>query len=509
MTPTLPPTKRPSGMFGFTVVWVGQIISLLGTSMTGFAMTIWAYQKTNSATALALVGFFFVAPMLVVSPFAGALVDRSNRKLMMMVSDIASGIASLIILILYSTGHLQIWHLFITSAFQGVFQSFQWPAYSAAISTMIPKQHYGRANGMLSLADTASNIFAPILAGSLLGIIGVPGILIIDLSTFAFAIGALLLVAIPQPKITEEGRQARGNIFKEAAFGFRYILIRPPLLALQLIFLTGNFLVGIPQAVQAAMVLANTGSSEKALAYVNSAGAVGGVIGGLVMSAWGGPKRRVHGVLMGWFISSLLGIVLMGFSRSIPFWAAAAFFGMFFIPIVNGSNQAIWQAKVPPDLQGKVFSIRRLIAWFVSPLAMLVAGPLSDKVLEPAMRNPESFLAGSVGWLVGTGPGRGMALLFIIGGSLAAIVTLGGYMFKVLREADTLLPDHDEIPAALEVVPPVIAPEERLDRMQELLAARNHWAAEPESPEKELALRAIGNSLRKLGQGVINPPEAA
>ncbi len=439
-------TGRPTGMAGFTIVWIGQIVSLLGTSMTGFAMTIWAYQKTNAATALALVGFFFVAPMLIASPFAGALVDRSNRKLMMMISDIASGIASFIILLLFVSGRLEIWHLFITSAIQGVFQSFQWPAYSAAISTMIPKQHYGRANGMLSLADTASNIFAPILAGSLLGIIGVPGILLIDLGTFVFAIGALLVVHIPQPRITAEGRQARGNILKEAVFGFQYIWSRPSLLALQIVFLTGNFFVGIPGAVQNAMILANTGSSEKALAYVNTAGAVGGVIGGLVMSAWGGPKRRVYGVLGGWFVTSLLGAVLMGFGRSIPFWVLAAFCTMFFVPIINGSNQAIWQAKVPPDLQGKVFSIRRLIAWFVTPLAMLIAGPLSDNVLEPAMRNPSSVLAGVLGPLVGLGPGRGMALLFIIGGCLAALVGLGGFMFRVLRQADTLLPDHDTLP---------------------------------------------------------------
>jgi MFS family permease len=481
-------SNRPTGMFGFTVVWIGQIFSLLGTSMTGFAMTIWAYEKTNSATALALVGFFFVAPMLIASPFAGALVDRSNRKMMMMLSDIASGIATFVILILYTTGHLQIWHLYITSAFQGVFQSFQWPAYSAAISTMIPKQHYGRANGMLSLADTASNIFAPILAGSLLGI------LLIDLGTLTLAISALLLVHIPQPRITEEGRQAKGNIFKEAVFGFRYILTRPSLLALQLVFLTGNFFIGIPNAVQAAMILANTGSNEKALAYVNSAGAVGGVLGGLVMSAWGGPKRRVHGVLMGWFVASLLGGVMMGFARSIPFWAVAAFMGVFFVPIINGSNQAIWQAKVPPDLQGRVFSIRRLIAWFVSPLAMLVAGPMADKVLEPAMRNPQSFLASSIGWAIGTGPGRGMALLFIIGGAVAALIGISGYAFRILREADTLLPDHDEIPSAP-------APEERLSRMQELLEERNHWATQPVTPERELALKAISNSLRKLGQG--------
>ncbi len=487
------PTGRQTGMFGFTIVWIGQIISLLGTSMTGFAMTIWAYEKTNSATALALVGFFFVAPMLIASPFAGALVDRSNRKLMMMVSDIASGIGSFAILILYTTGHLQIWHLYIIVAFQGVFQSFQWPAYSAAISTMIPKEHYGRANGMLSLADTASNIFAPILAGSLLGVIGVPGILIIDLATFIFAIGALLMVHIPQPRVTEEGRQAQGNILKEAVFGFRYILSRPSLLALQLVFLTGNFLIGIPQAVQAAMVLANTGSNEKALAYVNSAGAIGGVVGGLVMSAWGGPKRRAHGVLLGWFVASLLGPVLMGFGRVIPVWAVAIFLGTFFIPIINGSNQAIWQAKVPPDLQGKVFSIRRLIAWFVTPLAMLVAGPLSDNVLEPAMRNVHSPLAVLLGGLIGTGPGRGMALLFIIGGGLAALVAVSGFAIRILREADTLLPDHDTLPSAL-------PPEERTTRLQELLEARQHWITQPATPERELALKAIANSLRKLGQ---------
>jgi MFS family permease len=493
MTTTAPAPKRPTGMFGFTIVWVGQIFSLLGTSMTGFAMTIWAYEKTNAATALALVGFFFVAPMLIAAPFAGVLVDRSNRKLMMMLSDIASGITTVVILILYTSGHLQIWHLYITSAFQGVFQSFQWPAYSAAISTMIPKQHYGRANGMLSLADTASNIFAPILAGAFLGIIGIPGILLIDLGTLTLAISALLFVHIPQPKVTEEGRQAQGNIFKEAAYGFRYILSRPPLLALQLVFLTGNFFLSIPGAVQAAMILANTSNNAQALAFVNSAGAVGGVVGGLVMSAWGGPKRRVHGVLMGWFISSLLGAVLMGFGRGIPIWAVAGFFGMFFVPIINGSNQAIWQAKVPPDLQGRVFSIRRLIAWFVSPLAMLVAGPLTDKLLEPAMRNPQSFLSTSLGWIIGTGPGRGMALLFVIGGGLAAIIGISGYAFRILRDVDTLLPDHD-------VLPPAIAPAERLTRMQELLEARNHWKTQPQTPESELALKAISNTLRELGR---------
>jgi DHA3 family macrolide efflux protein-like MFS transporter len=485
-------SNRPTGMFGFTIVWIGQIFSLLGTSMTGFAMTIWAYQKTESATALALVGFFFIAPMLIATPFTGALVDRSNRKLMMMLSDMASGAASLTILILYSTGHLQIWHLYLTGAVQGVFQSFQWPAYSAAISTMISKQHYGRANGMLSLAETGSNIFAPILAGALLGLIGIRGILTIDLITLSIAITALLLVHVPQPRISTEGKKAQGSLLKEAVYGFRYIFARPPLLALQLTFMTGNFLVGIPFAVMAAMILANTGNNEKSLAFVNSVGAIGGVIGGLAMSAWGGPKRRVNGVLGGWFISSLLGTVLMGLGR-VPFvWAVASFIGSFFIPIVNGSNQAIWQAKVPPDLQGKVFSIRRLIAWFVSPAAMLVAGPLADKLLEPAMRLESSPLATSLGWLVGTGPGRGMALMFIVGGIMAAGVVLAGFFIPTLRNAEVLLPDHDTVPA--------VNAEERQTRLQELLQVRQDLITQPRTPEHDLALKAITNDLRRLGQ---------
>jgi MFS transporter, DHA3 family, macrolide efflux protein len=483
--------NRPTGMFGFIIVWFGQIISLLGTSMTAFAMTIWAYEETGSATALALVGFFFMVPLLVMSPFAGAIVDRSDRKLMMMVSDLASGVATIVILLLYSSGNLQIWHLYITGAFQGIFQSFQWPAYSAAITTMLPKEQYGRANGLLSLADTASGVFAPILAGAFLGIIGISGILTIDIITFVFAIGSLLMVFIPKPQVTQAGQEGKGNLFKEASYGFWYILRRPSLLGLQIVFLVGNFLVGIAHAVQAPLILASTGNNEMALASVNSAGAVGGVVGGLVMSAWGGPKRLVHGVLAGWALASVFGTTLFGLGNSIPVWAIAAFIGVFFIPIINGSNQAIWQAKVAPDVQGRVFSIRRLIAWFVSPLAMLIAGPMADFVLEPAMREGGA-LVDTFGWLVGTGPGSGMSLMFISMGLLAAVVTLGAYAFPVVRDAEELLPDHDMAPKA--------ADDPLLSRLHELLEERTRLLTQPQSDAQQRALKDISFRLRELGR---------
>ena len=198
-------------MRSFMVIWVGQMFSLLGTSMSGFGLTVWAYELTGKATALALVGFFFVTPMLIVSPLAGALVDRSNRKLMMMLSDLSSGIATISILALYLAGNLQIWHLYVANAFMGTFQAFQWPAFSAAITTMLPKEQYGRANGLMSLTETGPDILAPIMAGALLGVIGLGGILTIDLVTLSIAILTLLTGARPpaarQPDRPGEPRQ--------------------------------------------------------------------------------------------------------------------------------------------------------------------------------------------------------------------------------------------------------------------------------------------------------------
>ena len=353
--------------------------------------------------------------MLIISPLAGALVDRSNRKFMMMISDLASGLTTIVILILYSTGALQIWQLYITSAIMGLFQTFQWPAFSAAITTMLPKEQYGRANGLMSLAETGSGILAPILAGALLAFIGLGGILTIDIVTFVIAILALLVVHVPQPKVTQVGEQSQGSLWKESVFGFHYIRKRPSLLGLQLVFLVGNFLCSIAFILTAPMILARTGNNVLALGTVNSIAAVGGVVGGLVMSAWGGTKRKVHGVLSGWALSGLF-VALFGLGRSVPVWSATGFASESISPWINGSNQAIWQAKVAPDVQGRVFSIRGLIAWISMPAAMLVAGPLADYVMEPGHAARRRALAPVFGPLVGVGPGAGIALIILFSG---------------------------------------------------------------------------------------------
>lgn len=435
---------RPTGMRAFTIIWIGQLVSLLGSSMTGFALPIWVFEQTGRVQETALMGLAFMLPLIIMSPIAGAIVDRSNRKTMMMLSDLAAGATTVIVLILLATDNLQIWHLYITNAIAGAFQTFQWPAYSAAISLMLPKEQYGRANGLMDLAGAGSNIYAPVAAGALLGIIGLEGVLLIDIVTFIFAVSTLAFVYIPKPPITEAGREAQGSIWREAAFGFRYILRRPSLLGLQLVFFCANFLSALGFTVLAPMILARTGNNELIFGSSQSVGAVGGIVGAMVMSAWGGPKRRVHGVLLGWAISSLLGTVVIGLGRSLPVWAAGLFFTAFFVPIINGSNQSIWQAKVAPDLQGRVFSIRRLIAWVTSPVANLVAIPLADNILGPAMM-PDGRLADTFGWLVGTGPGAGMSLILVVTGLLTVGVGLAGYLFPAIRDAETILPDHEAV----------------------------------------------------------------
>ena len=437
-------------MRGFTLVCAGQTVSLLGTGMTGFAFVIWAYLQTKEVTTLALAATFRFAPTVILSPIAGALVDRWNRKLTMMLSDLAAGAATIILLLLYLPGALQVWHWYVAGAFEGAFEAFQWPAYSAAISTMIPKSQYGRASGMLSAAQSISQVFAPLFAGALMGIFGfgsgLPVIMGIDIVTFVAAVSILLAVRIPQPAVSDAGRKARGNLLSESAFGFRYIAARRSLLGLQLVFFLVNFLFPMGFATVIAMILSRSGNDALILGAVNSAAAIGGVSGGIALSAWGGPKRRVHGVLGGMVLGGVFGSVLMGLGRGIVVWSIASFCSSFILPFINGSNQAIWQAKVAPDIQGKVFAARRMIAQVTVPAAFLIAGPLADRVFEPAMRDGGS-LAGVFGPIVGTGPGAGMALMLIVFGALGALVGVGGYFVRAVRDAETLLPDHDAVPA--------------------------------------------------------------
>lgn len=435
--------SSPTGIFAFSIVWFGQFISLIGSGMSQFALTIWAWQITGQATALALVGFFSFAPTVLLSPIAGALVDRWNRKLVMILSDLAAGLSTIAVLILLSLDRLEIWHLYVAGAFAGIFGSFQFPAYNAAITTMIPKKHYGRANAMVGMAGSATNVIAPILAGAFLVVLGIRGVLILDILTFVFAVVVLLFVTIPQPEVSSHGRRARGSLWSESLYGFKYMLEHRSFLALLILIFCSNITLLIGATVLAPMILARTNSSELVLGTVQMALGLGGIAGGMIMSVWGGPKRRIVGVFVGFAGLGLAGEMLIGLGQNTAMWATGAFFVTFFLALGNTSSGAIWQSKVPADVQGRVFAVRRMIGALGALIAMLLAGPLADHVFEPLMAS-DSRLSDMLSRVVGSGPGAGMSLMFLLAGGIGMTLALAGLAVRALRDIDILIPDLDK-----------------------------------------------------------------
>lgn len=437
--------KAASGMTGFTIVWAGQLISVLASSMTQFALTIWAYQETGSATALGIISTAFTIPFVFFAPVAGVLVDRHNRKLMMMISDLAAILATGGILTLHLLGMLEIWHLYAAAFVNGLGNTFQWPAYSAAISTMIPKDQYSRANGMMSLVESVPAVLAPLLAGILMPIIQLTGILTIDVVTFFLAVLSLSIVFIPQPEKTVEGQAGKGGMLQEALYGFKYIFARRGLLGLLLFFVTLNFIIGLSGSLFSPFLLERTNQSSEILGFVTSANAIGAVIGGLLVGLWGGFKKRTNSIFLGEALTGFFLLILFGLGRSLPVWIVAVVIGGIFPIFTNGASQSIWQAKVAPDVQGRVFSARRVIALSVLPITPILAGALADYVTEPAMQ-ANTWLSQTFSWLVGSTPGSGMALQYILTGIAYMAVAILTFIFAPhIRNLETELPDHDQM----------------------------------------------------------------
>jgi DHA3 family macrolide efflux protein-like MFS transporter len=220
-------------------------------------------------------------------------------------------------------------------------------------------------------------------------------------------------------------------------------------LGLLSVFLFGNLFSGIAQTLFAPEILARTGNNSTMMGTVQSTAAIAAVAGGLIMSAWGGFKRRIKGVVWGWFFSSLFGMMLFGFGRGLAVWIPTAMFMTVFGALINGSSQAIWQAKVEPDVQGRVFSSRRLIAWITQPISPIIAGTLADYVLEPAMKT-QSALSKMFGPFFGTGPGAGMGLLITICGAFCVLTAICGYAMPVIRNVEDSVPDHVPVKEAVE-----------------------------------------------------------
>jgi DHA3 family macrolide efflux protein-like MFS transporter len=430
-----------NGMQVFSIVWFGQLVSIMGTAMTKFALLIWAYEQIGKASTTALLGFFSILPSVLLSPLAGAVVDRFNRKKIMLLSDLGSGIVTVMLLVINTSGNLQVWHLYAAEALSGVFGAFQRPAFSSSITMLIPKEKYSRASGMRSFSNYSSQVLAPILGGFLMLIIGVQGVMIIDIVTFFIAMGTLTVVAIPQPqrKITENPN----NISKDIKFAFEYLIKRKDLLLLMIIFLGMNFLAGLTYfGILPAMILARTGNDKIVLASIQSALGVGGVVGSLVVSLWKGAKSKVNLILITGAASFFFGDIFLAANSTVYIWYTAAFLSSFFIPFITAGQDALWQSKVAPNIQGRIFSIRGMLQTGLAPIGYLLGGMLADYVFEPAMIGV-GYLSELFGWFVGTGKGSGMALMFLFTGIFGTLTCLCGFLSKDLRQLEDSLPDHE------------------------------------------------------------------
>jgi len=426
-----------TGKKAFNLLWLSQAGSLLGSGMTRFALLIWAFEIEGTATALALLGFFVAIAYVIASPFAGVFVDRWDRRKVMFYSDLGSGLMTALILLLYSLGRLQLWHLFLMVGVVGVMEAFQEPAFSASISLLVPKDGYTRANAQLGLGKSAARILAPAFAGLLLKLAGMQVVMLVDLGTLALALLALGFVQIPPPPVSQEGRGSEAVPFvRQMLFGFRYIFRNPGLRGLLTVFFLINLFAALAYfAVLSPMVLARTGGDELALATVRTVMGVGGVAGGLVMTAWGGPKRKARAFALFTLISFLFGDFLFGISRSTLGWSIAGFVSDFTIVFIVSPYFALWQEVVRPDVQGRVFAARETAQMLSQPFGYLAGGLLADKILEPALQ-PGGLLAGSVGLLVGTGPGAGMSAMFLCTSVLGMLTGLIGLLSPAIRRLE-------------------------------------------------------------------------
>jgi len=429
----------PSNLRPFITIWIGQLISILGSEITDFAITIWAWEITGKATPLSLILLFAKIPSIIAAIFAGVIVDRHNRKFLMFFGDTASCLSTVFLLILSLTNHLEIWHLYITAAVNGLFGYFQDLAYSSSISLLVPNQHYTRATVLNDyVSGFGANILAPALAGTLYYLIGLQGIMAIDLLTFMIGIYLLSLVKIPQP-VTNINSSQNNNLWQNLTFGFRYIIKRKSLVMMVIFLIIFYFIDRVISGIESPMILARSGNNTAIFASVHTATGIGGAIGGIVLSIWGGFQRRIHGLLLG-TILTFTSAIAFGLSNLPPLWLITTFFAALFWLIIGSSEQSIWLAKIPSEIQGRVFAARFLMTQMPVLIALGMTGILADRIFEPAMM-PGGSLAFLLGSLFGTELGSGMAVQYTLFAIFGVILGLSGYAFHQLRNIETILPD--------------------------------------------------------------------
>ncbi|MCX8095129.1 MAG: MFS transporter [Caldisericia bacterium] len=422
--------KKPEGFKGFMIMSIGQFISMVGSSMTQFGLSIWIWKTTGNATPFSIITTLFFIPNLIFSPIAGALIDRWPLKRSLILPDLAAGIVTILTFILYTMNKLNLPFLYFASFVSGIFNSFQWPAYSVTISIMLKKEEYGKANGLFSMVENGPVIISPILAGIFLPIINLSGIMIIDIITFLFAIGSVLYVFIP--KIERFHSEEKLSILKDALFGFKFILTKKHLLALLTVFLFVNFFEGFINPLFSPLILSKMNNSSLALGIVQTFFGLGGLVGGLVMTLWGGTKKKVYG-LIGGIMFSGIALLIFALSKSLYLLSIFGFIISSLGVITNSSSQAIWQSKIPPQLQGRVFSARRVIAQLSGIIPMITSGPIIDNVISKFFVDNNRFLS-----FFGKGKSGAMSFMAFLSGILVVIVAISAFLNKLVMNVEKI-----------------------------------------------------------------------
>ena len=422
----------------FFLLWSGQSLSQLGSSMTSFALIIWAYKQQGTVMSIALLSVFSYLPCVLISLFAGSIIDRFQKKKILLICDTIAAMCTLFAFVAIYFGVLQVWHLYFINAISGAMNAFQSPVSKVIITLIVPKEQYVRVSGLRSLSDSIITVFNPILATTIISFFGIDTIFVIDLTTFLIAfLSLLLLVKIPKSITPEEGKSfTKLNLINESLQGFGYLKKNIGFLYLMLFMGGINFLAAMAfYSVLPAMVLSRTSGNEQILGLVNGAVGVGGIVGSLLVSIIKPTKNKVKMIFISAALSFLLCDIFLGIGRNPYIWVLAAFAGNLPIPFLNAAENSLLQTKIPTDILGRIFSIRGSIQFITLPIGYLAGGFLADSVFEPLMRN--SVKAQSLlGYIVGSGKGSGMALIFVITGITGFTLSIISSKNRYIRELD-------------------------------------------------------------------------
>ncbi len=405
----------------FLILWITQSFSALGSAMTSFALVIWSYQQQGSALATSLLAICSYAPYVLLSIFAGALCDRWNKKAIMLFSDSFAALCTVSVLMLLTMGKLQIWHLYLINALNGLMNTVQQPASDVAISLLAPQKHYQRVSGMRSLSNSLVTILTPVLATVMLSFTSIRFVILFDLITFATAFVSLLcFVKIPQA--AERSKAGTETVLRSAKSGLRYLGNNRGILDLILFLAVINFTASIFNAALPAMMLSRAGGGKLALGMVNTFTGISTMFGSILVSILPPPKSRVRVICNCLLFSMGTENFILAFGRSTPVWCLGAILGWIFIPVMGANMDVLFRTKIPIEMQGRVYSARNTLQFFTIPLGYLCGGALVDRVFEPFMAaQPMDSL-----WvaLFGAGKGSGAALLFFAIGIFGALSCL-------------------------------------------------------------------------------------